>query len=125
MGSSSYHAIKVGFFDVEVHVEPVHGFEVIAFSEDVVHHLDVRVTFLLVLRCVATYLNSSRVEGRVLVLERTDKDDVFEPLEAWLLTQKINGRLLNIFGVCHSQLVQDNTLFPLLEEPHASVKHLA
>lgn len=69
VGSPTDYAVQVCLLDVEIHIKSVEHVEICAISEQIVDHLDISIAFLLVSGCVAAYLNSSRVEWSVLVLE--------------------------------------------------------
>ena len=86
MCSSAYHTINICFFDVKIDVQSVHYIQIIAFSKEIINHLDVRVSFLLVFCRVTTYLDPGAIERSILVLVWAYKDDLLEPLQASLLT---------------------------------------
>lgn len=50
---------------------------------------------------------------------------MLEPLEAALLTEPVERRLLDVLAVGHAQLVEHHGLLPTFEHPHARAKQLA
>ena len=89
MGCATNHAIYVGLLNVKVNIKSVHHVQVGAFSEDIVNHLDVVISFLLVFCSVPTYLYSCRVKWCILILITAHQDDVLEPFETLLLRQLV------------------------------------
>jgi len=59
MCSTTDHAIDIGFFDVKIYVKSVQAVQMRAFAQDVVNHLDVCASLLLILGSVATDLDTS------------------------------------------------------------------
>ena len=69
-------------------------------------------------------LNSSWIERRVLILDRADKHNVFEPFEARERRQSIQACLLVQSLIRHTQLRQASRVAPLFQQPHAGVEEL-
>ena len=112
-------------FNIEVDVETVKNFKVVAAAQNIVDHLDIGIASFGVLRRVAADLNASTIEGCILILIASDKNDVLEPLRALRFRQLVDGGLLDVLVIRHRQLVKRNGLLPVLDEPHAGREELA
>ena len=97
--------IEILVFDLEINIESKQHF-CFQITQDVLSHLPILLALVLVLLGALAYLDAGRVEGSVLVLPRAYKDDILEPLKALKLAQLVEARVLNVFGVAHTQLRQ-------------------
>ena len=122
MCRSTNHAIDVRFLNIKINIKSVKNVKVCTFAEKIINHLNIRTTFLLILSCIAAYLNPSRIKWSILILKGTDQNYMLEPFKTTSLTKFIQSCLLNILVVSHLQLIQHNRLLPHFEERHASGK---
>lgn len=68
MRSPSNHTVQIGLLNIEINIQSVHDIKIVALAQDIINHLYVCVSFLLISCSIGADLDSSRVKRRVLVL---------------------------------------------------------
>jgi len=58
MCGTANHTIDVRLLNVEVDIQSIHALKVVAFAKNIVNHLNICISFLLIFSCIPTDLNS-------------------------------------------------------------------
>ena len=105
MRSPADERVYISLRDLKVNIKSVKNLKR-DITEQIIDHLYVSIALQDVFGCIWTYLNSSWVEGSILILEWGDEDDVLEPVKAILFRELKKCCFLKLFMISHWKLLE-------------------